>query len=64
MGPKGRIQPEEQIRKISKQEANKVCVDCRDKVCEYINLKNEHILYYYYYYYNNYYYYYLDACLC
>ena len=32
MGPKGGIKPEEQIRKISKQEANKVCVDCPEKV--------------------------------
>ena len=31
MGPKG-IKPEDQIRKLSKIEANKVCVDCPDKV--------------------------------
>jgi glutamyl-tRNA reductase len=27
------LKPEDQIRKISKQEANKVCVDCPEKVC-------------------------------
>lgn len=31
MGPKG-IKPEDQIRKLSKIEANKVCVDCPEKV--------------------------------
>lgn len=31
MGPKG-IKPEDQIRKLSKIEANKVCIDCPEKV--------------------------------
>jgi hypothetical protein len=37
MGPKG-IKPEDQIRKLSKIEANKVCVDCPDKVTIIINI--------------------------
>jgi len=43
MGPKGGIKPEDQIRKISKQEANKVCVDCPDKVCKKIYIYNIYI---------------------
>ena len=46
MGPKG-IKPEDQIRKLSKIEANKVCVDCPEKVIYLCLIIND---YYYYYY--------------